>query len=379
MFIRAMGFLSSPPEYVTFGSMLLSALFCFQNRERLDRRFLYLLLYIPLGILLASPDPIFKSVPRYILFLLLCLSVGPVFQGSSVRMWRKSIMKASLWICVWLAVGSFVCYFLGINFMVVHNDLLEIRTGTFGGLTPHSMLLGPIASISTVFLVYKAYQEKKKWYWALAIASMGSILFSASRSALVCCIAGTVMMLYLTSARKGKFMKSMLLFTILVTSTFPLWESATDMVMEKSMNNIEMGGLTASRDIKWINRWEEYESSPIWGIGFDAVDLDHYQDYSFQTGQIEPGTSWLTILSMLGTIGALLLLPIFYRCFKACCLSGDKSNALLGGLLMLFAIHMIVEGYIFSAGGFLCYILWLTIGNCYDVSYENRPKLKIKK
>lgn len=48
----------------------------------------------------------------------------------------------------------------------------------------------------------------------------------------------------------------------------------------------------------------------------------------------------------------------------------ENKDAMLLGFLALFAVHMFAEGYVFAAGGFLCFILWLVVGVCYDRKYS---------
>ena len=371
MFTRAMGFLPYVPNIIIYICLGLSFLYGLSNKVSSDKLFIALLAYIPVEILLASPPSLFRSYPRFILFALLCFAIGPVFQSVKIRKWRENLLDSSLWICTLLAVGSFVCYFLGINYMRVNDEFLEIQSGTFGGLTNQSMVLGPIAGMTAIFMGYKAYLTKNKYYWIAVVVCMGAVLFSASRSSLVCSVTGLVMMLFKMTGGKSKFIRILTIVVMLAALTFPLWEGATDFVMQKQMNNLEIGGYAASRSGKWLNRWIEFKSSPIWGIGFDAIDLNFFSDYSREKGQIEPGTSWMAIPSMLGLIGVLIMAPFFYRCFVACYKGDDSKNALRLGLFILFCIHMLAEGYIFSAGGFLCFILWLTLANCYDQKYTN--------
>ncbi len=57
----------------------------------------------------------------------------------------------------------------------------------------------------------------------------------------------------------------------------------------------------------------EFESSPLIGVGFDAIDLNLSSasgGYDKDSGMVESGSSWLIILSMTGLIGAILLFPV---------------------------------------------------------------------
>ena len=89
--------------------------------------------------------------------------------------------------------------------------------------------------------------------------------------------------------------------------------------------------------------------------------------YNPLTGTIEPGTSWLAVLSMTGIIGFILFLSIFITCFKQSL--SNQYSIQLTGLLAFFAVHLLVEGYVFAASNHVCYMFWLILGCSFD--YKN--------
>jgi len=111
----------------------------------------------------------------------------------------------------------------------------------------------------------------------------------------------------------------------------------------------------------------EFASSPIIGIGFQTVSLTG-SDSPNRRGNIEPGSSWLAVLSMTGIVGLCFVLIIFYRAWHVSKYVNNNNTILFQGLLLFMSIHMLVEGYIYAGGSFLCMLLWLIIG----VSVDNR-------
>ena len=368
---KAVGFISTAPDSIVYLAILIFAFTCCNNIEKFETSIILLLLYIPLEILLANPDPLFKSWYRYLGFVLGFLAVSPLIQSEKARLLRKQALLSLAIVSTILSIISFFCYFLGINFMRAGMYDTVYQAGTFGGLFRQSMLLGPIAGFASVFTSYNAHIKKRKEYWVLSIMCIGAVLFSASRSALMATIAGNVVMLYFGSKGKSRFIKTIMIITLLASVTFPLWEDATQLVLEKQANNTASGSMLMSRETKWINRIDEFKSSPLWGVGFSSVDVSYTGDYLPHNGQIEPGSSWLVIISMLGIIGALIILPIFMTCYKANKNMNDDISALYLGLLALIAIHMVAEGYIFASGGFLFFMMWLIISVAFDQKYNN--------
>jgi hypothetical protein len=126
------------------------------------------------------------------------------------------------------------------------------------------------------------------------------------------------------------------------------------------------GDLTASRSLHWNARLYEFNSAPVFGIGFATADVASpvAVGINMETGGLEPGSSWIAILAMTGIFGfgtiALLFIYLFISLWKE---KKDLSNAgLLGGLLVFFTLHMLAEGYFLAAGGFLFFYVWLLLG-----------------
>ena len=114
-----------------------------------------------------------------------------------------------------------------------------------------------------------------------------------------------------------KYLLGALFFMIVL---FPVWFPYTEVVREKTEAREAMGGQFSSRDDLWSARVAEFESSPIWGIGFSSVDLEKTSVRA--NGGIEPGSSWFFMLSSVGLFGTLffsilILRPIFKYMFNS--------------------------------------------------------------
>jgi O-antigen ligase len=130
-----------------------------------------------------------------------------------------------------------------------------------------------------------------------------------------------------------------------------------------------------TRAALWDMRIQEFESSPLIGVGFASVDPEISTRFDEEEGRVEPGSSWLAVLSMTGLLGFIPIVIMILKCgifmFK------DKNqpllSAFLGGMLFLFVVHMFAEGYVLSAGSGLFFYFWLTVGmiEAYRVSVKN--------
>jgi len=337
-----------------------------------EKKWLLFLLFLPFTIILAQPAPVFKSWDRYMLFALLFLISSPVLQSDYSRKFRASAFLYVIIVSTLLSIGSFIGYFLGINFCTNEGDYIVDYVGVaghFSGLTRQSMFLGPLSGISSVFLFYKYLSSKKKLWLLFFVPCMGSMFFASSRGAFLATIAGLLTVLYYFVNNKREFIKRLTISLLIIGITFPLWKTVTFALQDKQ--NIHKGEteLFDSRSGKVEQRFEEFVSSPIWGVGFSAIDANGKDPYNRNTGTVEPGSSWLAVLSMSGLIGFILFSILFKESFVI--VRKVPQKACLTGILMFYAVHMLVEGYIFAAGNPNAFIVWLVIGCCYDVKNES--------
>ena len=170
--------------------------------------------------------------------------------------------------------------------------------------------------------------------------------------------------------------------------TYPLWNGYMEGIEKKNEAaiNAETGemNLASSREIIWIQRIKEFHSSPIVGIGFCYAPLVvGKNEYSGEfitantyDGNIEPGSSWLGVFSMTGLLGFLGIISLWIRSFRMCFKMEKKDNLYaiyLSSMMVFWCVHMIAEGEIFSAGGVLCFMVWLGVGTvqaAYNVLYK---------
>lgn len=338
-----------------------------------------LLMYIPLNILITDPPALFLPWLRFGLFAIVFVAASPLIKSDYGKKLRLRIFRGIIVCCIIISVISFLCYFLGINMMRSQwdssalTDYQSHNSGTFGGITTQSMLLGPISGIATIACTYLALNRNKK-FWILTIMCVGSLFFSASRSSLLATIAGEITLIYFSSRYFGKTTKRIIQMMLILSVTYPIWNGALDGLRAKNKGDITAGINLDSRGEKWKMRIEEWKDSPIFGIGFCSVSN---RDAVAIGGKIEPGSSWLAILSMTGSIGFILCLIIFLRAAKNSLSPRRPGGAALGAILIMLGLHMMAEGHIFSGGSFLCFMVWLSIGCATD--YVPAKVLNFKK
>lgn len=357
---------------LTLPACTLLFLFKGLSNIKIHKTMFLFLFYIVLNIFFCSPDEIFRPWLRFLLFLMLVSLVSPLFQNKYFRNFRNNSLLLICIFSVIVSIISFIFYFIGINMMSIERDdemLMEYIGigGWFSGLLIHSMLLGPVSGVATCYMVYVYYQNKRLLSLLILFMCVGSMFFAASRGAIWATLFAFLCSLYFYIKRSRRKESNILKWFFIVLITFPLWNIALEGVRYKETRG-DAVGIFGSRTNKFEERFSEIRNSPIFGIGFSAIDKKHGVS---STGTIEPGSSWLAVLSMTGIIGFLFVIFLFVKGFNSC----DQNTfqlLLLRPLIVFWAVHMIIEGYFYAAGSSLCFMSWLVLGVANDAKLANK-------
>lgn len=329
-----------------------------------------------LSLVVNSTPAYFHAWARLGVYILVLFVVSPLVSNTSVNMKRTRMLMYVMDICIILSVLSFFCYFLGINLFVRKGVALEIGTGTFSGLMKHSMILGPISGLSSVVLLsyclFEDNRRKRNIYIGALFCCLGSCMLSSSRIAVGAAVVGCMFVLFQRyRTNLTKFTTILLMIVAIGGLTFPIWGGMTDFLVEKQQRNIELGeSMMYSRQNKINARILEFKSSPIIGIGFATVNPE-LDKVDFSDGQIEPGSSWLAILSMTGLLGLITFLLICIFAFKKIkCQNNTLFSCALSGMFVYYLVHFAAEGYIMAPRSFLNMLFWLILGAINTQSYD---------
>ncbi|MDG5490132.1 O-antigen ligase [Psychroserpens sp. SPM9] len=302
----------------------------------------------------------FKAEQRFVSFLLIFCLLSPWFFNNSLSEIRRYIFKYTNLLLIAVVVLSFLGNVTGAFSGIGRSDM-------FQGLTSHSMLLGPIASIVMLMAVWKGSQDQVKRKVllvciAIVLICLYTLLLSGSRGSLIGGMLSAIVLLVLAFRRSfSKLIKLGVFLVLLLAATVPYWSVYTANIDKKNEYAQEEGDNFASRSELWGYRYEEFQQSPVIGIGFASANKGEINTVN---GRIEPGTSWGVLFAQLGILGAIPLIILFISYFKKLYQREDYLNKgkLLFALLFFFTIHMVVEGYILGSGSFMFFYIWLLLG-----------------
>ena len=314
----------------------------------------------------------FRPYERLVAFVVLVGLIGPFLQSPQLNMFKSQLFKIVNLSIVIVVSLSFVV-------LVVSPSLASLGRGGFTGVFNHSMFMAPMAAISFLTCLYYATiannSKKRLLFYGLSGISLIASLTAGSRAALISAILGALYFFYKINQQNLKqYFKIIFMMLTVVVLTFPLWKDYGERVVDKMAYAESEGSLIVTRSELWNRRVEEFNSSPLFGIGYSNDSSQSEEDLSIGEGQVEPGSSWLVVLSMTGIMGFLLFLFLQIKIFKIVNKKrGSSYLYYLGGVFVFFIIHLVAEGYALSAGSGLFFYFWLVLG----VIIQNKP-IKLK-
>lgn len=349
--------------------------------KRLSASMSFIYICCMLSILLNDIPAAYLPWFRFALFVIVTVIASPFIQSAFYDKFRINLFKYIHNLLILIIVFSIPA--------IVLNE--RSPSGMFTGFTNHSMLLAPISAVSLITLIYYLYLNKFNRILILILIAFSfvALLLAASRISLVGFVLAMVFFFYRKNRHNMReFAKTGISILAIFILTYPLWNGYMEGIEKKNEAaiNAETGkaNLASSREIMWAQRIKEFKSSPFVGIGFCyapyAIGTDELsgkvQYVETDTGNIEPGSSWLGVLSMTGLLGFLGIISIWISSFRMCFQMEKKDNLYaiyLSSMMVFWCVHMIAEGEIFSAGGFLCFMVWLGVGTvqgAYNVLYK---------
>jgi hypothetical protein len=351
--------------YVTI--ILISVIVFFlaaDEKKKINLEMILLILAVLFSIMVNEIPVFFVPYERFLMFFIIILLIGPLLFSKKLIYFRLSVFESFNKINIVICALSFLGLSTGIYRGITYSHFGGQRAD-FTGLYNHSMVLGPLAAIATISCLYYAYNitSKKKKYllYVTSFLCFLSVVSAGSRSALLALFFGFLFFLYKAYGKNMiKTVTVLIFFSLILVSTYPLWQERTTFMFSK----MDSGDVLDSRAAKWEQRIVEFNSSPIFGIGFASIDVTLGDDFDKEKGTIEPGSSWLAVLSMTGLLGFLIF---FFMILKKILFVLNTSNdslklAYLGSILIIFIFHMFAEGYVFASGSLLFFFFWLVMG-----------------
>jgi hypothetical protein len=237
-----------------------------------------------------------------------------------------------------------------------------------------------VAGIATVFLLSKALAEKKIVLFIMSAVSFVACFTSLSRSAVAATALGvfaviTISLLYGSKLTFARMMLPLVLILSFIVTYIPSDQLPLGLGRgERSL--IAYKGLENSREGLWQERWDEFEENLLLGIGIGMSsgfkEAKELSEVRF-AGTVEPGSSYLVVLSMTGSLGAISLISVIMsevlKLRRVWTNVPMRRRLEIAGVGLLLFVHAGAEGWIYSPGGVMCLFFWIwlgIVGDAYD-------------
>jgi O-antigen ligase len=344
--------------------ILLSVFIILQNLIfedlKFDSKSLLFLIVCLCSLIFNNVDARYNSWWRLGCFCMLMFVLGPLNKTDFSTKIRCNIMNSMKKIIVILTILSLIAYILGLSF--------AFRRGV-SGLFNHSMVLSPMAAISSLVCLDGIGQKnkiKKIFLIVLFCCSLFMCLVAASRGAIGALLVGCLT--YQFFKYKGKI-KKVLWGIITLSALFTLvfiynpWQVLDKFLMKMDRNTEEM---LSGRGLMWMDRLEDFKSSPVIGIGFNSAKNSFYSKIEYDSlgnvSSMETGSGWLAVLGQTGLLGIIIYLLLLFTPVVKAWKSRNIKVSLNVAIVVFFSIHTIIEGYSIASGNSLCAIMWLNLG-----------------
>ena len=347
-------------------------LFAFQYRKYKPASHPKRSLFVAFVLLLWFSSIVGSSLDLRLVAITIVLLVTAPSVSYDWYQYKLNLLKCFYWGFAGVTLLNFYAKLIGYNYIGQFQDAYSMnRQFEFSGFGRFAMWTSCAAAISTMVFTSYAFrnQTSYKLYniicYAMILVSLYVVMISASRSAFVLAIACSLLVVKMQTNGGGKLLRNLIILGVTASLFAPILEDNSEAMLRKR-NGFQITTKNTSRDGLWGERMEEFRSSPIWGIGFAA----HGVGANKRIGRFESGGSYITVLAQSGIIGILL---VFFIWLAASSLPGNipkEPNIILTyGAFVFMTIHCTIEGYMFQAGWYLCFIVWLVVGVMIETKY----------
>ena len=339
---------------------------------KIEWRILFFIAVAMISIILSDTSQKYNAPLRLMMWVVLISAVGPLLYNEKLIDFRKKLFDSIMYMFMIIGSISFLYWMLG---------LPNLGRGHFTGITVHSMLLAPIASLGAIYAMYRylessIYNIQKYMFSVMFIFNTISVLLAASRSSLVAFLFAVVILLYFQKFRYKKIITIVMITIFILGILIKMINENSYHTKQNSseiMKSMEDRGLKNTREALWKDRLNEFHLHPIFGVGFASQeDKILSVRHKNKSGNIEPGSTYLMILSMTGIVGAFAMFfflskALFNREFWRQIIHKDQYKFAVFGF---FFVHFLGEGYLFASGALMAFVFWTLVGATYPYSLE---------
>lgn len=365
--VRCSGLIDIPLPVITALSLIVLAA-CIEKQITLCFPLASLVIYYGLTLIMHPEPELPLRASRFAAFTIGMLIFSPLLTSPWLRLAKERIGKMMFWILAIMVAASFAIW---IYCMATGRQMSDTTFFYYGfkGIFDKGMTLSPIAGFISVITLHKALATNKPThaaYWTIAtVISIITCVAAGSRIATVAMIASiTIETLLMRDCLKKHLagIRSRILATAAILSLAALSPLALQVIVHKNAIGDSHDSLIYSRQEIWATRIKEISSSPFIGIGYaNEYPRPSWKNEPGKLTYLEPGSSWMSLLSYGGIIGAALFCWFMSATAKNIYRTRhSRMTPLTISLLTFFLVDGIAEGWLLFAGALMFPLFWLT-------------------
>ena len=227
------------------------------------------------------------------------------------------------------------------------------------------MLLAPISAVAGVSAIVISARVGQGLGMVLFACSAACCFFTGSRSAMASGAVAWIVTFILSGNAKTAI--AFLFIMVGLTLGFGRQSLVESVLVSDTANYWQKKGLQDTRSALWETRIQEFKEHPVFGLGINmAMEVGEPGQEGVIRAGIEPGSSWLSFLSMTGIAGSgayvLLIVSILSKFVSRWRKLAPFERAELAGASVFLALHTVFEGYALAVGSLMALVFWLAWG-----------------
>lgn len=342
-----------------------------------------------LSLLLNLKPATAVRVQRFVAFTIGMLALSPMVVTERLTTARWLVLKSLIYTLTAMVMASFPIWIYAVATDAPLNNFDFYDYG-FRGVFKIGMTLGPAAAVVCLYFLNRIFEEggsRQTIGWSLIVSLVAFIMVVAAGSRIV--LAGLVGAICLLAFRRRKKIggmlrrigtgKKILVGSLVAGAVLVSLPFAAKVIAYKNTVVVDLKSVFFSREKLWEARIVEFESAPLLGIGYarefpkpEGADDMLYGATTPDLTKIEPGSSYLSLLSYGGILGAATFLWFIIVLLKrlggttpplrnpAAAGTSGGERAFLLALLLFLAINALTEGWLLFPGSLLFPLFWLT-------------------
>lgn len=330
--------------------------------------------------LLVNPvAEIFQSWPRLFSVAIVILLAGPILFSPLFTTVRRLLLR---FICIGCVAAAMLYAIALLCYLTRYTSYLSRYRFVWDWLNVASVPFGIASAIGTLFAWTRLHEKTTtltRFLWTATMAlCWWTMIMASSRAAIAGLTVAFTALLFLPSFKRNyappRWLRP-LTIAMIAFMAVAVFRPLTEIMETKYWKVIDTpdDNFFSSREDIWAARTHESEHHLLIGIGYATVESNPgalNPDAAVPAdGRVEPGSSWLYLLSSCGifaltTFASIYLWGLTRAAKRVCSSAADRSPdaLLILGLTLLFGIHLCTEGYVLAAGSPFCMMLWLTLG-----------------